>query len=115
MPARLFRCEIYNAGEGDLIWVNDKKERGGWSSDLGPSESARVIQPGAIGVFQAESSGFMQGTEGWATWKTRATGKGGDHDAFIKVTWDLPYIKLDPRDGTQMTVIELARYDPDMP
>lgn len=52
MPARLFHCDIMNKGQGPLTQVNDFKDSGDWSDGLGPSESARVINPGEIKMFQ---------------------------------------------------------------
>jgi hypothetical protein len=118
MASRLFHCEIMNSGDGPLICISGILDHGDWSDDSRPWESAKVIGPGEIKAFQSESSGIMTGTEGHATFTTTTfgAGEGAVHTDFLKIYWDLPYLKLDPADvdPNKVVTIETHRFDPDM-
>ncbi len=115
MPARLFHCEIRNAGDGPITCIHGILDHGDWSDGSRPWESANPIGPGEIKAFQSESSGVFTGTAGYATFTTLSGGLGDTHNDFIKISWDLPYFKLDSRDVDPAGVVnvETHRFDLD--
>ena len=111
MTARLFRCTIKNAGGAPIAWVGDHLDHGEWAEESVPSQTARLINPGQTGHYQAESGGdipilssIMTGTEGWVVFRT--TNASGTTE-FFKVSHFLPYWA--PRRGAG---VEAMRFDP---
>jgi hypothetical protein len=95
MTARLFRCNIKNAGAAPIVFVDSGLDHGEWAEDSDPAASAGTINPGQTGHFQAESGGdiplfdsLMTGTEGWTLFRT--TNSMGSTEWF-KITHCLPY------------------------
>jgi hypothetical protein len=112
MPARLFHCEIRNAGAGSLFCIHGILDHGDWSHDSRPWESASPIGPGEIKTFQSESSFGVFGTTGYATFRTAAlaSGETSTHPEFLKISWDLPYFKLDTRDVDPNEIVDVNEY-----
>jgi hypothetical protein len=114
MAARTFHCEIQNTGEGPLILTKSVVSEGEWSNGLDPSKSATAIAPGEIKIFQAESSGILKGTQGLVTFRTQADDlRVGEHPEWLRITWDIPYIKLGPAEAPEMVKPWTSRFDPD--
>ncbi len=114
---RIMTCNIRNAGNGDITWVDDHLDHGVWSDGKGPSESTNVIKPGETRTFEAVSGGDIPligsigtGTEGWALFRTLFTEfVGMPGTAFIKVHWNIPFFTFDWDDGAKF---ETTRFDP---
>jgi hypothetical protein len=114
---RIFTCRIRNAGDGDIVWVDDSLAHGEWSEGKGPSQDTNTIKPNETREFEARSGGdipiigsLATGTEGWALFKTRfAEFIGSPQEAFIKISWDIPFITFDSEDGAR---VEATRFDP---
>src|SRR5215467_7304686 len=117
MPARLFHCEIKNAGDGPIVCIHGILKHGDWSDGSRPWESANPIGPGEIKTFRSESNGIMTGIEGYATFSTLSWGAGEPtrHNDLLKISWDLPYFKLTPTDvdSKEVVNVETHRFDPD--
>ena len=111
MTARLFRCNIKNAGGAPIVFVDSHLDHGEWAEDSDPSSSAATINPGETKHYQAESGGdipvfgsIMTGTEGWCLFRT--TNSMGSSEWF-RVNHMLPY--WSPKTGA---TLEAFRFDP---
>ncbi|MFU0507157.1 hypothetical protein [Pseudaminobacter sp. NGMCC 1.201702] len=111
MTARLFRCNITNAGGASIVWVDDHLDHGEWADGSLPSQATGTIAPGETRSYQAESGGdipilssIMTGTEGWVLFRTTNT---SGTTEFFKISHYLPY--WSPRRGAGF---EAMRFDP---
>lgn len=117
---RIFNCTIVNDGEGDIEWVDDHLDHGEWSENLGPSQGTGLIKPSARNTFESRSGGSIPifgsigtGTEGWAIFKTHwAEFIGQSQEAYIKISWNLPFIKTS---SDSPCAVETFRFDPRQP
>jgi hypothetical protein len=114
MAARSFHCEIVNKGTAPIVWVDDKIESGDWVDDHVPSETAKTINPGETGHYQAESDGdiplignVMTGTEGWSLFSTTVA---DGPTEYIKINHNLPYWA--PPNNWHPVWSAASRYDP---
>jgi hypothetical protein len=94
MPARLFHCTIINSGDGPLTFVNQNLDGGEFSDGLSPSDAPKVIEAGQSVQFEAQSDGFMTGTEGSSKYIAQVEDPEiGLHTEYFKISWDAPYVE----------------------
>src|ERR1044071_1586351 len=115
MSVRSVQIFVHNDTDFDLIQDSKDKRHGAWTNDVPPPDK---IPAHTIGWWEAESSGFMTGTEGYVSFRFAYYRDADEVVEYGRIYWANPWAVMASNvNGTRVAALTstspLKRYPDD--